>query len=734
MMKRILVVDNDKLILEFMRDILSEQGYEVITVANGLSALDVLRKNKLDVIFVDLVMSNIDGKKLCKVIRGMDKFKETLLIILTATATEDKEVNISDLGANFCVAKGPFKEMRQNILDLCRKYENGVLPDSSEKMIGIQSYHRRRITEELLVVKKHFETILQRLIEGVLEVTPTGRIIYANSTAVKLIGKAEEELLGLDFVRLFAAADRQHVREFLEAREPSRKDITADSPLHLNNHLVLLDILPIESDSMIVILNDVSKYKQAEAQLYHEKERFRLLVEKSPLGISLIGKDGLFKYINPQFTEIFGYTLEDIDIQPEFAQLCLAQSPEEGKTAILTCTDGSQKTINYKQMKMDSGEQIVVFEDITEKILLEEQIQHAQKMESLGVIASGVAHNFRNILTGILSTSEVMQFKYKEDPYLQEKLQRINTFVERGTDLIRGLMLFSRKEPQKEHTTINLSNILKETYTIISEYFDKMVQVRIKIPTSLYVEADYARLSQVFLNLCNNARDAMPAGGQLTIEAREEAGQGVIIISDTGSGMTAGIRKKCFDPFFTTKDTGLGTGLGLSTAYGIIKNYGGNIECFSEPDKGTTFTIFLPLAPAQKPEQMKFQNSTEVGKGEKILVVDDEKEILLALEELLIQLGYTVKTVRDGQTALDLFSTWQPACVLLDRSMPVMDGLSCARKIIELDPEARIVIISGYDAEEQENLDEDIRPFIKGYLTKPIKATTLGSLLQILLK
>jgi PAS domain S-box-containing protein len=265
-MKKILAVDNDRFILEFMNDLLSNAGHQVVTAEDGLSALDILKTYTPDVIFVDLVMPNIDGKRLCKIIRRMEKLEDAYLIILSAAAVEE-DIDIVEFGANACIAKGPFNEMGQHILSLLDHPYIVPYKVVSGKVIGIKSGHPRTITKELLAVKKHFEIILERMSEGILEITNAGRIVYANPTALSLIDLPEENLLGLHFVELFAEDHRERISELLKTMDSTQKAITENSPVILNKYHVVLNILPIGGDepTIIIIIDNVTERKRAEA-------------------------------------------------------------------------------------------------------------------------------------------------------------------------------------------------------------------------------------------------------------------------------------------------------------------------------------------------------------------------------------------------------------------------------------------------------------------------------------
>ena len=371
---------------------------------------------------------------------------------------------------------------------------------------------------------------------------------------------------------------------------------------------------------------------------------------------------------------------------------------------------------------------------LAEKNRLQDQLMHSHRMKFMGEISAGLSHNFRNILAGILGNAELIRLKYQDIAEIQKCTSGIINIARNGSDLISGLMKFSRMEPRGPKRVFNLADTLQECCQIISTSFNKHIKIQNKWPPLIAVEGDPSELSQVFMNLFTNARDAMPGGGTLQIEAREGDQQIIIRVSDTGCGMTEEIARKVFDPFFTTKEVGQGTGLGLSTAYGIVQNYGGDIHVFSQPGLGTVFTVTLPCPMAREPQAHPCDDILIPGHGEKILLVDDDETIFGVLKDLLETNGYIVSIATSGQEAVNLYPACRPDVVLMDRNMPVMDGVAAATKILVMDPFARIIIASGYEAEGPDGVPPHLRNVIKGYIVKPFEIARLSKLLAEVLK
>lgn len=271
MKKKILVVDNHPLILKFMTQLLEKEGHQVITAEDGLSALDILKTYIPDVIFMDLIMPNITGEKLCQIIRRMPNLKEVYLIVLSAIAAE-QEVNFAAFGANTCIAKGPLDKMKEHVLAALDESGRSHSTVLEGRVIGLEDIYPRHITKELLIVKRHFEAILSAMSEGILEITPGTRIVYANPSAIALIGIPEERLLGSDFTELFKKEDHQMVKDLVMATDDHPQNIVGEHTVVLNGREISLSVLPIHSEQhkdreVIVILNDVTERKWIEAHL-----------------------------------------------------------------------------------------------------------------------------------------------------------------------------------------------------------------------------------------------------------------------------------------------------------------------------------------------------------------------------------------------------------------------------------------------------------------------------------
>jgi PAS domain S-box-containing protein len=515
---------------------------------------------------------------------------------------------------------------------------------------------------------------------------------------------------------------------------------------HVMDAVQAADTPPVKDQPQRIMGLESVSPRQLTKELLSRNRHLKTILESMGEGILEV-IEGSIVYANNAAIKLFRLPLEKI-IAVSPLQMFEAKSRPRVEEMLGAASDknleigekqpielnGRQVTIKYLPVNNENQSSIILITDITERKRLEMQLQHAQKMEAIGTIASGVAHNFRNTLTGILVNSQVIQENYPEEPALMEVVRRIDSSVKRGAQLVERLMQFSRKETKKEFKSVDLVHVLAETYQIVKRSFDQNVHVSLKIDQALPIIGDHSGLSHVFMNLFTNARDAMPNGGKLNIESLKDGQRAVVRVSDTGDGMDEETRKKCFDPFFTTKEVGKGTGLGLSTTYGIVKSHDGEIQVSSTPGQGTTFTLRFPLSEIMADEACERPAEIVRGNGQPVLVVDDEAEIQAAMRDLLDCLGYKPVLAALGDEALEIYKIQHPDVVLMDVNLPEENGLSCAAKILDFDPEAKIAVLSGYDENGPELADKQLNGRIKGFLTKPVDMVQLSGLLARLVE
>ena len=527
-----------------------------------------------------------------------------------------------------------------------------------------------------------------------------------------------------------------------------------------NTAAIAIENTRLYSDLEKLVERRTKQLEKARDRLKENESRFRAVFENMSNGVSIFevignGEDFIFKDFNKAAEKIDKIKKEDVigksflTVFPGFKDSglfdILKRVWKTGKPEYhppMLYKDGritSWRT-NYIY-KLPSGEIVSIYEDVTaqkqaieNQQRLQKQLSHAQKMEALGRMAGGVAHNFRNMLQAVLGNSQFLQMAYSGDEQLQEITRLISESVREGSGFIDSLLTFSRHDVETETLTLDLKDVLDETYRIISNTFDKRIKIVTRIQEPLPIKGDHLSLNQVFINLCNNARDSMPDGGELRIEAKKHKRKVTVTISDTGCGMDEEALKNIFDPFYTTKGVGEGTGLGLSIADSIVGEHNGDISVSSQPGKGTVFEVSFPIA--EKSEQNNSESPLRIkqGKGEKILIVDDEPTVLKGLENMFKAIGYEVDLVSNGIQAIEYYETYKPDLVLLDWKMPDMDGATCAKKILENDPAARIVIISGYQETARDRIDADLKNVIKDFVPKPFDLDRLSEVISKALK
>ena len=391
------------------------------------------------------------------------------------------------------------------------------------------------------------------------------------------------------------------------------------------------DLLRREKDRLKEIVRErTADLLRVNRALRSEKEKFQALVEKSPFGLSIIGKDGYYHYINPGFMEIFGYGLEEIATGKKWFRKAF---PDEKyrrrvtsiwiddmkisrpgitfcRTYTVACKDGSRKEIHFIPVMLETGDHFVIYKDITHEKKMEARLVQAQKMEAVGRLAGGLAHDFNNLLTSIMGHADIALMRLAGNDPVKKNLMGIKKGGDHAASLTRQLLAFSRKQDLRP-AVLDFNDLIREFVIILERLIDEEVELETVLASELRpVKADRGQMEQVVMNLVINAGDAMPEGGKLTIEtanvdlgvnddvekdAEFQPGPYVMLrVSDTGMGMDEKTQSLIFEPFFTTKEEGKGTGLGLSTVYGIVKQSEGHIWIYSEPGHGTTFKIYFP--------------------------------------------------------------------------------------------------------------------------------------------
>jgi len=505
---------------------------------------------------------------------------------------------------------------------------------------------------------------------------------------------------------------------------------------------------------------DVTVQRQARDALRASEAKYRSLIENLTQSIFLKDRELRYVLANKPFCHSVGRSeadivgLDDLAIYPpHLAEKYRATDRlvlQEGRRMELeeqNLIDGRLRTVQkVKSPVLDEQGQVVgvlgIFWDVTDQRNLEAQLRQAHKMEAVGQLAGGIAHDFNNLLTGILGNLSLAIADLSDSHPLREMLTNAEVATLRAAELTRQLLGFSRRTPLRSGPH-DLHSSIDETVRLLRRTFDPRTRVEVQHAADLWpIQADASQMGQVLMNLCLNARDAMPEGGTLKLETSNahidsdaaartidgRAGDFVHLrVSDTGQGMVPGVQERIFEPFFTTKEPGKGTGLGLAMVFGIIKQHQGWIECKSDPGKGTVFDIYLPraLEPIAVPAPAPLADGVRGG-TETILLADDEEVVGRLALTILERLGYKVLSALDGAEAVDIYRQRAKDIdlVILDLAMPRLSGADALRELRTINPAVSVLISSGYSSDEDLRTVE--RAGVLGFIAKPYRAIDLA--------
>jgi PAS domain S-box-containing protein/putative nucleotidyltransferase with HDIG domain len=428
-MKKILVVDNDKLILEFIRDLIREEGHEVKVAEGGLEALDILKIYVPDIIFSDLVMPVIDGRKLCSAIREMEHLRSCYVAVMSALAAEEK-MDPVELGADILIAKGPLPELAQIIVSVVEDPEGNRRKCHRGQVLGVKEMWPRQITQELLSAKQHVEVILEKMREGILEIEADGRIVAANAQVRSLTGLSEGDLLGTEFLTFFPADHRDRVNALL-SQKGTEDDITEESPVQFNGHLVTLNIIPLK-DHVVVILNDITERKRKEKELRESQDRFRFLVDNMLDAAVIVDRGGKTLFANKAAADLVGIKSPEDGIGMNIGKFI---HPDWRKSVIrnyIVAKKGHDKILSEYKIVTPTGEEkdveglgtnimfkgmpayIATLRDITERKRAEKQIR------------DGIIRLSKNLEETVISLASAFEMK---DPYTAGHQRRVTEIV-----------------------------------------------------------------------------------------------------------------------------------------------------------------------------------------------------------------------------------------------------------------------------------------------------------------
>jgi len=595
-----------------------------------------------------------------------------------------------------------------------------------------------------------------------------GRYLLFNQGAARLVGKPVEEVIGQDDTTLFSPEDARQVmendrqvmasgeacsaEEVLTAAGTTRTYLATKAP-YRNGHGHIIGIVGIS--------HDITDRKLAETKIREQAT----LLDKARDAILVCDLEHGITYWNKSAEELYGWTAQevlgrkaseilyqDLGVFDKATDIVFSTGEWRGELQQVT-KSGEPIMIDgrWTLVRDDSGRPkavLAINSDITEKKKLEQQFMRAQRMESIGTLAGGIAHDLNNVLAPILMSIELLRLTSR-DERAKAMLTTIETSAKRGADMVRQILSFARGM-EGQRMLISAKQIIQDMQHLVQDTFPKNIAFHADLENDLPLfSGDHTQVHQVLLNLCVNARDAMPQGGTLTVIAKSlrvddnyagmtpGAKPGTYLkikVTDTGTGIPPKVLEKIFDPFFTTKELGKGTGLGLSTVLAIVKSHGGFLHVYSEPGNGTTFSVCFPASDAAAGTSPAVQEALlPHGQGELILIVDDEAAVRTITQQTLETYGYRVLTAADGAEAVALYSQHRAevAAVVTDMMMPVMAGQVTIQVLQRLNPDVKIIAASGFANDG--SADQAAVMGVKHFLAKPFTAQTiLTTLSQVL--
>ncbi len=789
---RVLIVDDEQKNIILLKDFLTGRGHEVMAAENGKIALNMARANPPEIIISDILMPVMDGFKLCQEWKKDTRLKKVPFIFFTATyiLEDDKKFALS-LGADrFIVKPAPMKELIKIVEEVVTESREGKSdrarrPEITNETAALKEHFARmsgKLEDKLLELEKarediceseeKFRAIAHNAIDAIILMNNEECISYWNPAAEKIFGYQGEEAMGRQLHDFLAPKSYHDVfkKGFKSFKETGKgafigKSIEiralrkggAEFPVELS-----LSAIKLKGKwNALGIVRDISERKQTEEEL----RKLSAAVEQSQISIVITDARGNIEFINRKFTEVTGYTREEVfgknvrilksgEHPTEFYELFwnIITSGKEWQGEFQNKRKDGQlywEKVSISPIKNTEGvitHFFGVMEDIAEQKHLERQLIQAQKMEAIGSLAGGVAHDFNNLLGVIIGYSDFLLTRIDKQDQTGKFIEEIKKAGHRAASLTDQLLAFSRRQAlQPEVLDLNrvVGDIEKMLRRLIGEDINLITDFGPELDP---VKADRGQVEQVLMNLVINARDAMAGGGRITIKTENAAidelyckiysyarpGRFVCLsVTDTGTGMDNETISHIFEPFFTTKKEGQGTGLGLSVIYGIVKQHEGWVNVYSEPGEGSVFRVYLTASPVSGEAGAEEEISLKElrGSGERVLLVEDEKMLCEFASGVLRENGYTVFAAKNAEEALNLFEREKGDFHILfsDSVLPDKTGIELVDQLLSRKPGLKVLMTSGYlDKKSQWTIIQE-----KGFnfIHKPY---TLTGLLQAL--
>jgi len=748
----VIIVEDDEGLNHLIQKNLRREGFHTEGVFNGRETVDRVLKDPNVIVVLDYKLPDMTGKDVAGFLLG--KGLKIPFIIVTGHGDERLAVEMMKMGARDYIIKDTalmdvIPHVLKRVVDELIK--EGKLAEA-EKSLQKSEERYRRITS---AITDYIYTV--RIESGRAVSTTHGEACFA------VTGYTTEEFGADDYlwIRIIVQEDHDVIRKQID------HVLAGLSPPPVEHRIIRKDGVMRWVESTVVpsfdpqgnhasydgIIRAISERKEAERALRISEEKFSKAFRSGPTFITISTlNDGRYIDVNDAYLEegeckreeIIGRTESELGcwVNPDDRHRLVTMLREQGivnneevsfriKPGVILRVLWSAETIDIK------GETciIAVILDITKRKTLEDQLLQSQKMEAVGQLAGGVAHDFNNILTAIISYGYLLKKRLKEGDPLNENMDKILLLANRASNITQGLLTFSRKR-YLELSPVKLNDIISSSEKLLSKFIGEDIAIRTKLTHKQpVITADRTQMEQVIVNLATNARDAMPSGGTLTIETELVAlddnfikyhGFGkpgmyaYLAVTDTGKGMSEETRQKIFEPFFTTKEVGKGTGLGLAITYGIIKQHLGYVNIYSEVDKGTTFKIYLPAAEVSVSARRMVNLQVLAGKSETILVAEDDATVRDSITKMLEEFGYKVIGAVSGEDAVAKFTMSRESIklLILDVIMPGLNGRETYDRIKEINPAMKAIFTSGYTAEflkQKKIFDDDFM-----ILTKPI--------------